>query len=188
MVTKLVEGERVQVRNRVFDSMATILYIAPGELFPVQVELDNPDSDGHKIYRFESQDIHRESLENSDFPELIFAGPDDPQRYIGEVVQDHKKYGYKKGQQFILGVVKFPGVYQGGPATSFYLYQPQSKAFRGCMPAEMFKVVGPYESVQMVSKELVSAPIEQETDEITVEAAFIPEKVNYQQMTLLDFL
>lgn len=58
MVTKLIEGERVHIRNRVFDSMATILYIAPGELFPVQVELDNPDSDGHKIYRFDSQDIY----------------------------------------------------------------------------------------------------------------------------------
>lgn len=193
MLTKLIEGERVHIRNHVFNSMATILYIAPGEIYPVQVELDNADSDGHKIYRFDSQDIHREPLETSFTQEVTFAGPNDSQRYIGEVVQNHKNYAYKKEQQFILGVVKFPGVYQGGLATSFYLYsfylyEAESKAFRGCMPASMFKVLGPYVDGQHVLKEPESGPNEQEADEVTVEKVIIPEKVSYQQMSLLDFL
>lgn len=119
---------------------------------------------------------------------MTFAGPNDSQSYIGEVVQDYKNYGYKKEQQFILGVVKFHGVYQGGPATSFYIYEPESMAFKGCMPADMFKVIGPYESGQTVTEVPESVSKEPETCAKPVEAFVIPEKVNYQQMSLLDFL
>lgn len=57
------EGERIHVKSKSFKGMATILYIAPGEFYPVQVEMDQPDEDGHKIQRITWVEIIKQSEE-----------------------------------------------------------------------------------------------------------------------------
>lgn len=185
-MTYLQEGQRVHVQTKNFSGLATILYIAQGEIYPVQVELDQGDGDGHRIQRIMSREIvHEPAEENAG---ISFNAPDDPQQYIGEVVDASHGFGFDLGAQYILGVIKYPGVYKPGPATSFYLYDPENKSFRGCMPGSMFKVIGPYEDCPDVTKEHKSLSNEPETFEKPVEAFIIPEEVNYQQMSLLDFL
>lgn len=160
-------GERVNVDTENFKGMATILYIFPGEIYPVQVGMDQGDADGHRIHRIMSREIVHGSRKET--AGISFEGPDDPQRYIGEVVQEHEGYAYRKGQQFILGVVKYPGTFKAGPATSFYVYELESLAFSGCMPADMFIVLGPYEAGQIVRKAPESVPAEPKVEEKAIE-------------------
>lgn len=145
------EGERIQVKTQYLEGMATILYIAPGEFYPVQVELDGGDEDGHKIHRITWQEIVTEPAKKE--PGIVFSGPKDQTRYIGEVVRENGAYGFKKGDRYLLGVVAYPGVFvAGSPAKSFYLFDPGTLRFRGCMPASAFSIIGPYKEGQVIEK------------------------------------
>lgn len=50
-------AERVFVKTGAVEGMATVLHVVRNEIYPVQVELDNPDSDGHKIIRVAYNEI-----------------------------------------------------------------------------------------------------------------------------------
>lgn len=81
----LREGERVQVQSHNFQCMATILYIAPGEIYPVQVQMDIPDPDGHRIYRFALHEIVKELPVKTE--SLVAAETSkDPERFLSEVI------------------------------------------------------------------------------------------------------
>lgn len=154
------EGERIHVRTKDRDGMATILYIAPGEMYPVQVEMDEPDSDGHKIMRIGWIEVATETQEAADTG-ITFKDAADPTKYLGEVATTKPPYRFGIGQQFALGVVAFPGVYKpGATAKSFYVYDAQTLNFRGCMPANMFKVLGLFEEV--AAEEVIEEPFVEE--------------------------
>lgn len=53
--------ERVYVRTRDFEGRATVLHIIQNEFYPVQVELDKPDDDGHRIKRVSFHEIIKET-------------------------------------------------------------------------------------------------------------------------------
>lgn len=50
-------GDSVEISTRQFKGAATISYISPTDIFPVQVELKVPDSDGHCVYRVAFHEI-----------------------------------------------------------------------------------------------------------------------------------
>ena len=57
-------SERVLIKTSEFEGMATILHIVKNEYFyPVQVELDKPDSDGHKIIRVAFHEVIKETTQ-----------------------------------------------------------------------------------------------------------------------------
>lgn len=166
------EGQRINVKTRDIEGMATILYIAPGEFYPLQIELDGADADGHKIHRIAYREIVKEQEPG---PGVVFAGPDDPQRYVGEVIQAYKPYNIEVGQRYILGVVTYPGVWKPGAATSFYLFDPETMRHCGCMPASTFKVLKPYTGEPITPKALKTAenapkpePIAMESEQLTL--------------------
>ena len=49
--------ERVYVKSDLFEGWATIIEYFTGEIFPIQVELDEPDSDGHSVKRVGKTEI-----------------------------------------------------------------------------------------------------------------------------------
>lgn len=154
------EGERIHVRTKDRDGMATILYIAPGEMYPVQVEMDEPDGDGHKIMRISWIEVATETQEPADNG-IIFEDAADTTKYLGEVIKTKPPYRFEIGQQFALGVITFPGVYKPGTvAKSFYVHDAQTLKFRGCMPANMFKVLGLFEEV--ATEEVIEEPFIEE--------------------------
>lgn len=55
------EGDRVVIQTRNFKGSATVIHIAVNEFYPVQVELDQPDSDGHKVVRVSFIEILQEN-------------------------------------------------------------------------------------------------------------------------------
>lgn len=52
-------GEVINVKSEMFRGKATIVHIASGELFPVQVELDDPDDEGHRMKRVSYSEIEK---------------------------------------------------------------------------------------------------------------------------------
>jgi|GEM_PF-4684968 len=184
------EGERINVRTKSFGGMGTILYIAKGEFYPVQVEMDEPDEDGHKIQRITWVEIVKQSEEVKPLSTgITFKGYDDPQRYVGEVVKEIAGYTFKMGQQFILGVITFPGVYKAGAVTtSFYVYIPETMQFKGCMPADTFQIIRPYTDEQSVRKAQETAQKWSQGDGNIPAAVEIVGNMKYEQLSLLDFL
>lgn len=45
-------GDKVFVTSSMYEGYATIMEIITGNILPIQVEMDEPDSDGHRIKRF----------------------------------------------------------------------------------------------------------------------------------------
>lgn len=46
------QGDKVYVRSFMYEGEATVMDVITGNIFPIQVELDEADSDGHRIKRF----------------------------------------------------------------------------------------------------------------------------------------
>ncbi|MCY1105834.1 hypothetical protein [Shouchella clausii] len=56
----LNEGQRVYARNFHVSGPGVVVYIAPTrdrEMLPVQVEMDEGDEDGHRMYRFKYDEV-----------------------------------------------------------------------------------------------------------------------------------
>jgi hypothetical protein len=58
---KVRPGDRIYVRTLLFEGWATVTDVFPGELYPIQITLDKPDGDGHRIKRVSIYDIVREN-------------------------------------------------------------------------------------------------------------------------------
>lgn len=50
-------NERVYVKTSLFEGWATVVDVFPGEFYPIQVELDEGDDDGHRIKRVSKDEI-----------------------------------------------------------------------------------------------------------------------------------
>jgi hypothetical protein len=50
-------SNRIYVKNDQFEGWATVTEYFPGEMLPIQVELDTPDTDGHSLKRVSKSDI-----------------------------------------------------------------------------------------------------------------------------------
>jgi hypothetical protein len=50
-------ADRIYVKTLLFEGWANVTDYFPGEMFPIQVELDTPDSDGHSVKRVSKSDI-----------------------------------------------------------------------------------------------------------------------------------
>lgn len=57
------KGKRIYIKQDInvdgveIGTKATVMDVFPGELYPVQLQLDVPDADGHSIYRVQYGDI-----------------------------------------------------------------------------------------------------------------------------------
>ena len=142
--------------------------------------MNEPDSDGHKIQRFALHEVEKELPAKTESPASAETFTD-PERFLGEVILEEAGYSFKKGQQYILEKRR-------KDSKSYYLYDAKSSKFKGCMHASMFKVLGTYDSEQVVPKSLKTAQEEPKAVGNTPEPFAIPEEVRYEQMSLLDFL
>ena len=65
-MNNLREGVRLFVKTNMFEGLGTLMFILKNEIFPYQIELDDPDEDGHKIKRVARHEI-LEIKEDIDF-------------------------------------------------------------------------------------------------------------------------
>ncbi|QFR56250.1 hypothetical protein PPK15_gp37 [Bacillus phage 000TH010] len=81
-------GQSVMVKTPDIQGRGKIMHIAPGEIWPIQVELENP-VDGHSITRVAAAEVEPEERGGL---------------YMAEVV--HFKGGYKIGDRYLVGPAK----------------------------------------------------------------------------------
>lgn len=156
---KIIESARVWVSTRDLEGMATVLYVAKNEIYPVQIETDAPDGDGHRVHRVAYSEIHEQQPEKTVPDAVPFSAADDPVRYIGKVIEPYKPYGYKVGDMYVLGVVA--SSYRPGPATIYSVWEFKGLRFCGCMGSEIFEIVGEYKEVEVVPEPVVEQEPEQ---------------------------
>ena len=77
-------GERVAVESRHISGTGKIVHIAPGEIWPVQVEFDDPIDGSHRMTRVAMAEIK----------------PAD-EKYLAEVIKP--RLGYRLGDRYLVG-------------------------------------------------------------------------------------
>jgi hypothetical protein len=156
-------GERVRVKTFLFEGMATIDYITIGELYPIQVELDEADDEGHKLKRIKADEIIKGDVlqELNDQP---ITG-----MQLAEIVVNDPGYGLYIGDQYMVDPTK------QNAGTHYYFYQLQSLQFAGCMPVAAFKLIGSHDE-QIIIQPVMLQPVEP----IVLEKS--------EQMSLFDFM
>jgi hypothetical protein len=50
-------SDRIYVKTELFEGWATIIEYFPNEIYPIQVELNEPDADGHSLKHIGKSDI-----------------------------------------------------------------------------------------------------------------------------------
>jgi hypothetical protein len=153
----LVEGMEVMVKSFLVSGKGKIKSIQEDPLYPVQVELNEPDADGHKVYRFNSTEItplevekKEEAIEEDQAPEIQAVKLD---KIIGG-------YSLKVGECF---TAKQKG-------KSYYIYEDGK--LRGCFPVKYFSMITMadlevYEKRNQLAKAVASVIVQ---DMVTVAA------------------
>lgn len=121
-------GDRVYVETPLFEGMATIDYIAPaqdGELYPIQVELDNPDINGHKLFRVSKHDIKKQQPKKH------------LQKYLARVIKPNRSFTV--GEEYVISEPRADGYY------SVYLTNRPDHAPVGSYLTNYFEIIRPFE-------------------------------------------
>lgn len=58
-----MRNERVYVKTPLFEGWATVVDVFSSEFYPIQVELDEGDGDGHRMKRVSKDEIVRRDTE-----------------------------------------------------------------------------------------------------------------------------
>lgn len=121
-------GEKVYVKTPLFEGMAIVDYIAPekdGELFPIQVVLDQPDTNGHKVLRVNKYEITHPALTTH------------LKRFLARVVES--KYSYTVGDEYVISEPRADGFY------SVYLTSRPDHGPVGSYVTNFFEIIKPIE-------------------------------------------
>lgn len=121
-------GNKVYVETPLFEGMATIDYIAPaqdGELYPIQVELDNPDINGHKLFRVSDHEIKKQPVTKH------------LQKYLARVVKPNRSFIV--GEEYVISEPRADGYY------SVYLTSRPDHAPVASYITNFFEIIKPFE-------------------------------------------
>jgi hypothetical protein len=140
------EKQQVYVKTTLFQGLAVIDYVADKkELFPVQVILQDPDEDGHRLKRVafdelflhENIEVQVNDIQKNNI-QAIFMGADDKTRYLVEAVYEHGPYRVFKGERYIVGPA------HDNCDQTFLVYE-LDHTWMGRFPREWFKVLSTYD-------------------------------------------
>lgn len=123
-MNEIQENMRVYVSGEYISGSGTIIHLSNAAYCPVQVELDQPDEDGHCIYRF-----HHVEVKPLDCKENTVS----EKEYIVELVQEIPGYSLRKGGQFTARPSR------PGKGTHYLIYKKDK--LRGCFPISQFRTI-----------------------------------------------
>jgi hypothetical protein len=139
------EQQPVYVRTPLFEGLAIIDYVADiKEMFPVQVVLQEPDGDGHRLKRValaelslpENIEVHDSQTKKDGQP--LFTGANDKTRYLVEAVHEHGPYRVFKGERYIVGPTR------DNSDQTFFVYG-LDHTWMGRYPREWFRILSIYD-------------------------------------------
>jgi hypothetical protein len=129
--------ERIYVQTPMFEGFAKVLFVLNGEMYPVQVELEEPDEDGHRVKRVAWHEIKKDASAKSNSEIAVFKDSEDPRRFLVKTTMNHEGYGFKEGVQYIVGPTR------QNKGTHYYVYD-LNDTWTGCFPTEWFEAIEEY--------------------------------------------
>lgn len=117
-------GSEIYVETALFSGDAIIKKLYPEEIFGVEIELNNPDEDGHRLKRVANYEVREKDVNSN---RLLNNG----EQAIGTSIVT--KLHLTPGKEFILKPT------HNNAGTHFYYYDVKTEEFLGCEPVESFK-------------------------------------------------
>lgn len=172
-------GARVMVSTDQFDGVGSIMYIAAAsDIYPVQVELDDADDDGHKVKRFAFDEVKEQEQEQQE----------KPQRWLARV--SWPRSGYIVGREFIIGPAK------DEPYFNVYLKDKPNNGPVGSYIKDFFEKIEPFKEpqtaqikpveVKRINTLTITKTIEDEP-KIKQKEASKEKGIKHEQLSLFDF-
>lgn len=142
------KNQRVYVDDFLFKGWGVIEHIIPGEMFGIQLRMEEPDSDGHYIHRVNISQIKEKPDEKVSDSQIEL-------REAAEVIAESNvsSLNLKKGQSYLLSASKYM---QGTSSQNCYVYRIEDRKFLGCHPKRCFgnwRVLGDEEKLIEVKEE-----------------------------------
>lgn len=169
---EVIAGDRIFVEDFNFKGWATVEHIFPSEIFSIQIKLDEGDQDGHKMKRVSMYEVKRKQEQNKS----VYIDPD--KEYLAEIRIKYKGYSFATGQKLIVKSTR------SNSSAHFYMYDIEDKRFRGCMPRDIFIVLGEYSGINTITMENRTVSIKEKPVEVKQKH----NKINREQMNIFDFL
>lgn len=169
----IAEGDRVFVEDLLFNGWGTVDFVIPGEMFGIQLRMEQPDSDGHYIHR-----VGIEHIKQSSHEEMAAVQVDLQDEAVVVAESTINTLTLRVGQKYLLGKSKYA---HSESSKNCYVYRISDGKFLGCHPQRSFidwrLFDGDVSSV--LEEELACSP------PVLVEVA--PEIEKAEQLSLFDF-
>lgn len=126
----IAEGDRIYVEDLLFSGWGLVDFVIPGEMFGIQLRMEQPDSDGHYIHR-----VGMEHIKQSPNVEMAAAQIDlqDEAAVIAESTIN--TLNLRIGQKYLLGKSKYA---HSESSKNCYVYRVSDGKFLGCHPQRHF--------------------------------------------------
>ncbi|MDA2113122.1 hypothetical protein PDN20_28330 [Bacillus cereus] len=168
----IAEGDRIYVEDLLFSGWGSVKFIIPGEMFGIQLQMEQPDSDGHYIKRVSIEHIKQGPDSNTATSQIELQ--DDAVVLAESTVET---LNLRVGQSYLLSKSK----YSKSKSSNCYVYRVADGKFLGCHPKKCFINWRQFDGeLPVVSKEKVDAAgLEVMKDAI--------ENESIEQLSLFDF-
>jgi hypothetical protein len=123
-MNEIIEQVRVYVSNECVSGTGTVVYVSNEAFSPVQVELDQPDEDGHRMHRFYHTEVK---------PLDSIQGNVSEKEWIVDLIHKMPGHSLRAGERFTAKPTRSRN-------DTHYLIYKQDK-LRGCFPTSCFKVI-----------------------------------------------
>lgn len=169
----IAEGDRIYVEDLLFSGWGSVKFIIPGEMFGIQLQMEQPDSDGHYIKRVGIEHIKQGPNGNTAASQIELQ---DEAVVLAESTAE--TLNLKVGQSYLLSRSKYSN---SESSNTCYVYRVDDGKFLGCYLRECFINWRQFDSgVLVVSVEKADpAVLEVMKDDI--------ENESIEQLSLFDF-
>jgi hypothetical protein len=119
----LVEGMKVYVKSQFLSGEGKVIDISNESYYPVQVEMDQPDEHGHKVFRFYHAEVKPLDIEKEEVDQA-------PETKTVQLVKIIGGYSLKVGECFTA---------KHKSKTHYWIYAGDK--LRGCFPVKYFSMI-----------------------------------------------
>ncbi|KIQ88523.1 hypothetical protein RW25_07010 [Bacillus sp. L_1B0_8] len=169
----IAEGDRIYVEDLLFSGWGSVQFIIPGEMFGIQLQMEQPDSDGHYIKRVGIE--HIKQGPNGDPVASQIELQDDAVVLAESTVET---LNLKVGQSYLLSRSKYSN---SESSNTCYIYRVGDGKFLGCHLRECFVNWRQFDGGVPVVSEEKADPVVLEVMKDATENELI------EQLSLFDF-
>lgn len=126
----IAQGDRIFVEDLLFSGWGTVDFVIPGEMFGIQLRMEQPDSDGHYIHR-----VGMEHIKQSPQGEMAAAQIELQDEAVVIAESTINTLNLRIGQKYLLSKSKYA---HSESSKNCYVYRVSDGKFLGCHPQSSF--------------------------------------------------